>query len=74
MITFLCLCIYHFSLKILCQKDFCTDFFLVPPVVGFIFQLFQLPIVWFEKRSATHCERSLLVFNLATIDDEIQDF
>ncbi len=71
---FMFVCITIFSLKILCQKDFCVDFFLAPLVVGFIFQLFQLFIVWFEKRSATPCKRSLLIFNFTAIDDEIQDF
>lgn len=36
-----------------------------------LFNFFQLFIVVFEKRSATHCKRWLLVFNFTAIDDEI---
>ncbi|TPH69825.1 hypothetical protein FIM57_00560 [Helicobacter pylori] len=35
------------------------------------FSFFQLFIVVFEKRSATHCKRWLLIFNFTAIDDEI---
>ncbi|EJC52452.1 hypothetical protein HPHPP30_0188 [Helicobacter pylori Hp P-30] len=34
-------CITIFSLKILCQKDFCADFFLMPPVFRSHFSTFS---------------------------------
>lgn len=43
---------------------------------GLIFHLNTAPFssfYLFEKRSATYCERSLLIFNPTAIDDEIQD-
>ncbi|TLR85781.1 hypothetical protein EGM89_02975 [Helicobacter pylori] len=67
-------CITIFSLKILCQKDFAFILSWCLLFLDLIFQLFQPFTVWFEKRSATHCKRSLLVFNFTAIDDEIQDF
>ncbi|TPH77546.1 hypothetical protein FIM54_01020 [Helicobacter pylori] len=60
-----------FSLKILCQKDFMIVLSWHLLLLASFFNFFQLFIVVFEKRSATHYKRWLLVFSFTAIDDEI---
>ncbi|MUU19265.1 hypothetical protein F7200_07345 [Helicobacter pylori] len=51
-----------FSLKILCQKDFAFILSWRLLLLASFSNFFQLFIVVFEKRSATHYKRALLKF------------